>query len=182
MAFDRLFETDKEAADERAATSGVEADRDMASIRQAIADLESLPMDRRRFLSGYAYVLVRVARTDAELTEAKTARIEQAVMAAGNLSETEGALLVSLAGRMSLIFGATEDYAVTREFARNSSPQERQRLMRACVAVGTAEGPLAGPEIAELHEIGRELGFNADEVEAIREQVDPAPGRRRQPG
>jgi tellurite resistance protein len=148
-------------------------EQDVASIRQAISELGSLSIEQRRFLSGYAYVLVRVARADAGINDAETARMEQAVIAAGDLPEAQGALLVALAARMNSQFGATEDYTVTREFARLSTPQERQRLLRACVAVGAADGELTSGEEAELYEIGRELGFGVDEIEAIRSQVDP---------
>jgi tellurite resistance protein len=154
---------------------------DLASIRQAISELGSLSVDRRRFLASYAYVLVRMARADGGINDAEVERMEQAVIAAGGLPEAQSALLVALAGRMNSQYGATEDYAVTREFARMSTPQERQRLMRACVAVGVADGVLTGGEAAELYEIGRELGFGADEIDAIRDQVDPHPAESLQP-
>jgi tellurite resistance protein len=153
-------------------------DRDVASLRQAIARVDSLPQERRRFLTSYAYVLVRIARVDAEISDAELARIEESVVSAGDLAEADGTLIVSLASKMSQLFGATEDYAFTRDFARSSSPQQRQRLLRSCVMVGTADGSMAAAEIAELHEIGLELGFAAEEVDAIREQMDPAAGHR----
>ena len=51
--------------------------------------------------------------------------------------------------------GGTGD--LTREFARTSSPQERQRLMRACIAVGAADGVIAGAEATCLAMLQREL-------------------------
>lgn len=173
--FDRLFGDDDASspANEPAADQAPDPAQDVASIRQAIAELTSLPIERRRFLAGYAYVLVRMARSDAGVNDVETEHMEQAVIAAGDVPEAQGALLVVLASRMNSQYGATEDYAVTREFARMSTPQQRQRLLRACVAVGMADGALTGGEIAELREIGRELGFGADEIDAIRDQVDP---------
>jgi tellurite resistance protein len=178
--FDRIFGDDGEEPDPSVSatepTRGEPApdpDQDAASIRGAIDELGSLSIEQRRFLSGYAYVLVRVARADAGINDAETERMEQAVIAAGDLPAAQGALIVAIAGRMNSQFGATEDYTVTREFARRSTPQERQRLLRACVAVGAADGALTSGEQAELYEIGRELGFNVDEIDAIRKQVDP---------
>lgn len=173
--FDRLF-SDEDAsspANEPAAESAPDPEQDVASIRQAISELGSLPVERRRFLAGYAYVLVRMARSDAGVNDVETERMEQAVIEAGDVPEAQGALLVVLARRMNSQYGATDDYAVTREFARMSTPQQRQRLLRACVAVGMADGVLTGGEVAELREIGRELGFGTDEIDAIRDQVDP---------
>ena len=157
----------------RAPSVGPEAevDHDLASIRQAISGMESVPRERRRFLSGYAYILVRLARADGHINDAEIVAMERAVVTAGELPEAQGALLVALAGRMNSLYGSTEDYAVTREFARTSSPQERQRLMRACIAVGAADAVIAGAEATELYEIGRELGFGLEEVDDIRDQV-----------
>ena len=175
----RLFGEDEEGDEppspspEPTAEGAPDPEQDLASIRQAISELGSLSIERRRFLAGFAYVLVRVARADAGINDAETERMEQAVIAVGELPEAQGALLVARAGRMNYQFGATEDYTVTREVARISTPQERQRLLRACVAVGAADGVLSSGEEAELYEIGRELGFVVDEIEAIRNQVDP---------
>jgi tellurite resistance protein len=152
---------------------GHDPDADVASLRRAISQIDALPFERRRFLAGYAYILVRIARADADINDAETARMEQAVSAAGDLPEAQGALLVALAGRMGSLFGAAEDYALTRAFARTSSPQECQRLMRACVAVSVVDGALTSAETTELYEIGRELGFSAEDVDAIRDQVEP---------
>ena len=37
--------------------------------------------------------------------------------------------------------------------------------------VGAADGTITGSEATELYEIGRELGFTKDEVDAIRDQM-----------
>lgn len=148
-------------------------DQDLATIRQAVSGMGSLTSEQRRFLAGYAYVLVRVARADGVLNEAEVAVIESAVIEAGDLGREQGVLVAALAGSVNSIFGATEDYAFTRELARMSSPQQLQRLLRACVAVAAADGQLTTAETTELHEIGRELGVNAEELDAIREQIQP---------
>ncbi len=177
--YDRRLNDDEGEADapepgsEPAPAATPEPDQGTSYIRQAIAELGSNSVERRRFLAGYAYVLVRVARADADINDAEVERMEQAIIAAGELPEAVGALLVALASRLNSLYGATDDYAVTRELARSSSPQERQRLLRACIAVGVADGQLTGGELAELHEVGRELGFSVEEVEAVRQQVDP---------
>ena len=148
-------------------------DQDVAFIREAVAGMGSISAERRRFLAGYAYVLVRVARADGVMNDAEVAVIEESVIEAGHLERAQGVLVAALASSVNSLFGATEDYAFTREFARQSSPQQLQRLLRACVAVGAADGALTAAESAELYEIGRELGVNAEELDAIREQISP---------
>ena len=183
--FDRLFGADEDEGDGRSVESEPEppsssapapepdAERDLASIRHAISGMESLSREQRRLLAGYAYILVRVARADGEINDAEVTSMEEAVSAVGELPEAQGALLVALARRMNSLYGATEDYAATREFTRTSSPQERQRLMRACIAVGAADGIISGAEATELYEIGRELSFSVEDIDAIRDQVEP---------
>ena len=150
----------------------VEADPDALSIRRALSEIETLATERRRFLAGYTYILVRIARADDELNEPETASIEAAVVAAGDLTEQQGAVLVAVASGTSSLYGTTEDFAITRDFARTSSPQERQRLLRACVAVALADGAIVGAENTELYEVGHELGFRADEIDAVLAQID----------
>ena len=40
----------------------VVSDQDALSIRRALSEIETLSTERRRFLAGYAYILVRLAR------------------------------------------------------------------------------------------------------------------------
>ncbi len=179
IVLDRLFGADDvPIADSEAdpePPADPEPDDDLASIRQAISETGSLTSERRRFLAGYAYILVRVARADGVINDDEIAAVESAVIEAGELHEPQGVLLVALASRMNSLYGATEDYAFTRDFARQSSPQRLQRLLRACVVVGAADGPITTTEATELREIGRELGFTSEEVDAIRDQIDTGP-------
>ena len=176
---DRLFADDDPPAESEPGSPSDGAvpdqDEDLASIRQAIADTGTLSTEQRRYLAGYAYVLARVARADGAINDDEVRVIERAVIRAGDLNEQQGVLLVAIAMRMNSLYGASEDFAVTREFARLATPQQLQRLLRACVAVGAADSPMTSGETTELYEIGRELGFPADEVDAIRSQVDPQP-------
>ncbi len=176
---DQTFGADDDPAAEsepdQEPASDQDSDTDVASIRAAVSEMGSLTVDQRRFLAGYAYILVRVARADGSINDDETRVTERAVIEAGQLQERQGVLLVALASRMNSLYGATEDYAFTREFARKSTPQQLQRLLRACVAVGAADGALTAAESTELYEIGRELGFTAEDVDAIRDQIDPVP-------
>lgn len=179
MVFERLLgdegddgddTLDRVAAD---AAGASDQDEDVASIRRAFSEMGSLSNEQRRFLAGYAYVLVRIARADGQLSDIEIARMESAVVAVGGVSDTQAALLVALATRMNSLYGATEDYAVTREFARQSTPQARQKVLRAAVAVGAIDGAISQAELAEINEVGTELGLHPDEIGAIREQVEP---------
>ncbi len=139
-------------------------------IRRISGELDALPRESRKFISGYAYVLARVARTDPGFTEAERETMERAVIEIGGLTEPQAALVVQVARSLGLLYGATEDYVVTREFARVATRDQREALLRTGYVVSAADSNISGTEIAELREIGAELGLTADEVDSIRRE------------
>jgi tellurite resistance protein len=167
MALRRLFRTDKEPETvERPPAPSTETE----TVRKIVAQLEALPIEQRRFVAGFAYVLGRAAHADLVFGPEELAAIERAVLALGGLSEAQAVLVVEIARSQAELYGATEDYLVTREFARVSSLEERERLLRAAFAVGAADQSITSVESAELNEIGKELGFTDGEVDAIRNE------------
>jgi len=140
------------------------------SIRRIAGELDALPLDQRRFVAGFAYVLARAAHADLEISPAELAYIERAVVEVGHLSEAQAVLVVEMARNMSELYGATDDYVVTREWARTATREQREDLLRTAFAVGAADDSISAAESAELNEIGKELGFRSDEVDAIRNE------------
>lgn len=137
-------------------------------IRGISSELDALPGDSRRFISGYAYVLARVARTDPGFSDAERETMERAVIEVGGLTEPQAALVVQVARSLGLLYGATEDYVITREFARVASPEQREALLRTGFVVSAADDNVSGTEVAELNEIGAELGLTSAEVDRVR--------------
>ena len=68
------------------------------------------------------------------------------------------------------LYGATDDYVVTRAFAEGSTRAQREDLLRTAFAVGAADDTITAAESAELNQIGKELGFRSDEIDAIRDE------------
>jgi len=141
---------------------------DIESIRRISGEVEALPLDQRRFIAGFAYVLARAAHADLDVSEAELEYMEKAVVEVGHLSEPQAVLVVEMARNMTELYGATDDFVVTREFANNSTREQREDLLRTAFAVGAADDSISAAESAELNEIGKELGFRADEVDAVR--------------
>lgn len=137
-------------------------------IRRISGELDALPGDARKFISGYAYVLARVARTDPGFTAAERETMERAVIQFGGLTEPQAALVVQVARSLGLLYGATEDYVITREFARIASREQCEALLQTGFVVSAADDNVSGTELAELREIGVELGLGPDDVDAIR--------------
>jgi tellurite resistance protein len=146
------------------------ASRDSESIRRISEELEALPIEQRRFVAGFAYVLARVAHADLDVSAAELGYMERAVVEVGHLSEAQAVLVVQMARSMSDLYGATDDYVVTREFANLATREQREDLLRTAFAVGAADDSISAAEVAELNEVGKELGFRSDEVDSLRNE------------
>lgn len=156
------------AADELAAADAAPA---TDGIRRISAEIETLPAEELRFVAGYSYVLARVALADHDVNEAELTLMERALTDVGHLTEAQAVLVVEVARNMAVLYGATEDFVVTREFAASSTRAQREDLLRTAFTIGLADHDLSAVESSVLDEIGKELGFRADEVEAFREET-----------
>jgi tellurite resistance protein len=137
------------------------------SIRRISEELGAMPLEQRRFVAGYAYVLARAAHADLTVSSAEVSDMEMAIEAVGQLSQPQATLVIELARHMNELYGPTDDYVVTREWAETATREQREGLLRAAFAVA-ARDSISAEEVAELNEIGKELGFRTDEVDAIR--------------
>jgi hypothetical protein len=137
------------------------------SIRRISEELGAMPLEQRRFVAGYAYVLARAAHADMAVSSAEVSDMELVIEAVGKLSQPQAALVVELARHMNELYGPTDDYIVTRDWAEAATPEQREGLLRAAFAVA-ARDSISAEEVAELNEIGKELLFRPDEVDAIR--------------
>lgn len=163
--FDRLFgRPDRSESD----SAG-----DTETVRKIVGRLEALPADRARFIAAFAYVLSRVAHADLDISAEETERMEELVRRHGELPESELAedmavLVVEIAKAQNRLFGETEDFLVTREFAGITAKEERRELLDAALSVAAADGVISSREEARVKQIASELGFShADYVEAL---------------
>ncbi len=138
-------------------TSGLDRGGVSGSVREIADALDRLPPERARHLASFAYILGRVANVDLEVTPEETR------------------LIVRIAKSQHELFGATESYVVTREFARSSSEEEKNALLECLFAVSASDNEVSGIEEAEIRKIAGELGLShADFIAArfrVREQI-----------
>ena len=146
------------------------ADAETATVRRIVAQLEQVALERRHYLAGFAYLLSRAANADLTLTAEETRMMEQIVVEIGGLPEAQAVLVVEIAKNQAELYGGTEDYLVTREFAAGATPEQRRAAVEACFAVTAADHEITADEYAELTEIATELGLNRDELNEIRRQ------------
>lgn len=145
-----------------------EAAGDTETVRRIAASLERLPPERRRHLAAFAYVLARVAHADLETSESEAREMERIVSEVAGLGSGEAALAVEIAKTQAQLLGGTENYVVTREFRKLSTPEQRVRLVDCLFAVAAAEDAISSQESQEISNIAEELGLSPAETAAIR--------------
>jgi uncharacterized tellurite resistance protein B-like protein len=143
-------------------------DADTQTVRRIASELDRLPVETARYLAAFAYVLARVAHADLEIDDSEVREIERIVKSIASLSEAETALVVQIAKSQAVLLGGTENYVVTREFRRISTPEQRSRLLQCLFAVAAADDSISGDESVEIAAIGDELGFTRAEINSLR--------------
>ncbi len=143
-------------------------DPETAAVRRIVSQLAALPAEQRRHVAGFAYILSRVANADLDISDEEVGLMEKTIIEIADLPEAQAVLIVEIARNQAELYGGTEDFVVTREFAQQATAEQREKLLRCCFAIGAADSSISAAEISELDEIGRELGFTDQEVRAIR--------------
>ncbi len=151
-----------------AAAGRADDDAETETVRRIAAQLEALDPEVARFLAAFAYVLARVANADLRIDDDETREMQRIVESMGALRPQEAALAVEIAKSQTRLMGGTENYVVTREFARIASRRQRARLLQCLFAVAAADGSISTLESGEIVAIAQELGFERKEANALR--------------
>jgi uncharacterized tellurite resistance protein B-like protein len=138
------------------------------TVRRIIRELEQVEPERRKLLAGFAYVLSRAAHADLSFSDEETQLIEKIVAEIGKLPESQAVLVVEIAKNQNDLYGGTEDYLVTREFAAKADPDQRRRTVEACFMIVASDHEITAEEYAELTQIATELGLSREELNVIR--------------
>ncbi len=129
--------------------------------------LDHLTPARARYVAAFAYLLGRVARADVEITAGERDVMERLVAQEGALSAEEASAVVALALAEGHRFGGTHNLHVTREFAAQTTSEERMGLLRCLFAVSAADANVTVMEDNEIRGITRELRIeHADFIRA----------------
>jgi uncharacterized tellurite resistance protein B-like protein len=152
---------------------GVDERADTQTVRRIVDEIASLPPERARYLAAFAYILTRAAAADLDISDVEERAIERIVVEHGGLTEPQAVLVAQVARNQEVLFGATEDYLVTRQFRQISTPEQRLELLRCCYLVGAADDTITSDESDTLQEIAKELDVEAADVKAIRHEFEP---------
>ena len=150
-------------------TSGPES-TDSDSIQQIAAALDLMDAGQARYISGFAFVLSRLAAADQVITADETRLMERLVQEKGELPADQAALVVEMATRQQRLFGATDDFLVTRELQRNASYEQRLHLVECLFALAAADARIRSEEGDEISRIARELRIEPADLSRLRSQ------------
>jgi uncharacterized tellurite resistance protein B-like protein len=143
-------------------------DAETETVRKIARELDQLPPERARLLAAFAYLLSRVARADLSVSEAETREMERIVEIDGGLPGPQAVLVVQMARTQNLLFGGTENYLVSKEFARMASREHKLGLLRCLFDVGAADSTISAVESTVIRQIADEIGLSHRDFVAVR--------------
>jgi uncharacterized tellurite resistance protein B-like protein len=138
------------------------------TVRRIASELKKMEAGRARFTAGFAYILSRVANADQDISEEETAAMERIVRQIGGLGEAQAALVVEMARTHAMLFGGTEDFLVTREFAKAATQEEKLSLLECLFAIGAADNSVSSEEESVIKQTASELGLGQADYIAVR--------------
>ncbi len=145
---------------------------DTPTVRKIVRSLESLPVDRARYLAAFAYLLSRVANADLDISDEESRKMESIVQRHGHLPEAEAVLAVQIAKSQSRLFGGTEDFKVTRELKKLSERKERHEILHCLFAVAAADDEISRDEEEQIRRIASEMGLSHREMADVRSEYN----------
>lgn len=133
------------------------AEAALAGLEPIERELEGLEPDRARFVACFAYILGRVARADHHVTDEERAAMTRIVAEQAGLPPPQARIVVGIATAHGLRHGGTEDFLVTREFARIADRDQRLALLDCLYALSAADHAILTLEDNEVRRIASEL-------------------------
>ena len=138
------------------------------TVRRIAEALDRMEPDKARYIAAFAYILSRVAHADSQVSDEEVHVMESVVMLAGQLPEDQAILVVQMAKQRNQLFGATENFLVTREFNRIAEREQKLNLLHCLFSVSAVHDEISTPEDNEIRQIASELGLDHREFIAVR--------------
>ena len=137
-------------------------------VLEIAAKLDQLEASEARYIACFSYILNRVAHADLEISPEEVAQMEKIVQEQGGLPGSQSVLVVQMAKTHNRLFGATDNYLVTREFNRIATRGQKLELMGCLLAVSASHEGISTAEDAEMRQITKELQLSHRDFIALR--------------
>jgi uncharacterized tellurite resistance protein B-like protein len=143
---------------------------DTEAVRKITQALDQMEPARARYIAAFAYILSRVAYADMNISPREVAEMERLVMEVGGLPEEQAIIVVQIAKTRNKLFGATENFLVTREFNEIATREDKLKLLECLFAVSASEDDISTIEDNEVSQISSELQLEHRDYIAVRYQ------------
>jgi uncharacterized tellurite resistance protein B-like protein len=150
------------------AETETKASAETETVRKIVDSLDRLDPEKARFIAAFAYILGRAANADHKITDEEVRTMEAIVVEVGHVPQEQAILVVQMAKQHNQLFGATENFLVTREFNRITDREQKLDLLHCLFAVSAAHEHISIAEDNEIRQIASELGLDHREFIAVR--------------
>ena len=133
------------------------ADTTPGGVDEIERALDGLEPERARYVACFAYILGRVARADHHVTDAESLEMQRLISERMGIPEAQAAIAVRIATAHGTKHGGTEDFLVTREFARIADRDQRLALLDCLFALSSSARSIVLLEDNEVRRIASEL-------------------------
>ena len=138
------------------------------TVRRITEQLDQMEPARAKYIAAFAYLLGRVAHADLSISEQETREMERIVQNIAGLPEEQAILVVQIAKAQHALFGSTENFVVTEEFARLATRAQKLSLLNCLFAVSSSDRSISTIEDNEIRKISRELRLDHSDFIAAR--------------
>jgi uncharacterized tellurite resistance protein B-like protein len=146
------------------------ASSETETIRKIVDALDRLEPDRARYIAAFAYILSRVANADMEISAEETRAMERIVIERGGLPEEQAIMVVQMAKSQNRLLGGTENYLVTREFAKISDREQKLALLHCLFSVSAADESIISAEDTEIRKVASEIKLSHSDFISVKSQ------------
>lgn len=136
------------------------------TIRTTVRELAELDAETTDFLNALAFVLVRVADVDHQISRRERDKMEQLLVENARLTRAQAVLVVEIAKHRSRLADCGCSYGISRELRNGLDDDRRRRVIDCLHSVAAADGVTTGRETGEILQIAHELGLAADDLGA----------------
>ena len=99
------------------------------TVRKVVEALDKLEPEKARFIAAFGYILGRVANADSHISPEETRAMDRIIGEYGQLPEEQALIVTQTAKMHNQLFGATENFLVTREFSRIATREQKLALL-----------------------------------------------------
>ncbi len=144
------------------------AQGDTETVRRIAQELERLEPEQARYIAAFAFMLSRVAHSDLEISGEETRMMERIVTEIGGVPPEQAVIVVQIAKTQNRLFGATDNYLVSREFEKIASREQKMALLECLFAVSASDESVSVVEDREIRQIASELKLDHQDFIKVR--------------